>query len=110
MVFCQGFFYIQRFSHFSCWGEKTMMKIHQKIEETCKECEGMPAMLDIDLFENDDDDTEDLVMDLASASSSPFKFGQNYQTMVIYLCCKKILIYITFATLLLQMQEYYIPN
>ena len=82
-----------------------MMKIHQKIEETCKECEGMPAMLDIDLLENDDDDTEDLVMDLASASSSPFKFGQNYQTMVIYLCCKKILIYITFATLL-QIQEY----
>ena len=83
------------------------MKIHQKIEETCKECEGMPAMLDIDLFENDDDDTEDLVMDLASASSSPFKFGQNYQTMVIYLCFLKKywFILITFATLL-QMQEY----
>ena len=52
------------------------------IEEVCKECEGMDGMLDIDLFENDDDDAEDLVMDLASASSSPFKFGQNYQTMV----------------------------
>ena len=62
-----------------------MMKIHQKVEETCKECEGMPAMLDVfdtlTQFENDDD-TEELVMDLASASSSPFKFGQNYQTMV----------------------------
>jgi len=68
----------------NCWGEKTMMKIHQKVEETCKECEGMPAMLDVfdtlTQFENDDD-TEELVMDLASASSSPFKFGQNYQTM-----------------------------
>ena len=71
-----------------------MMKIHHKIEETCKECEGMPTMLDIDLFENDDDDTEDLVLDLASASSSPFKFGQNYQTMVML----KIIIYIRLAT------------
>ena len=65
-----------------------MMKIHQKVEETCKECEGMPAMLDVfdtlTQFENDDD-TEELVMDLASASSSPFKFGQSYQTMVINL-------------------------
>ena len=64
-----------------------MMKIHQKVEETCKECEGMPAMLDVfdtlTQFENDDD-TEELVMDLASASSSPFKFGQNYQTMVMF--------------------------
>ena len=59
-----------------------MMKMHHMIEEVCKECEGMDGMLDIDLFENDDDDAEDLVMDLASASSSPFKFGQNYQTMV----------------------------
>jgi len=65
----------------NCWGEKTMMKMHHMIEEVCKECEGMDGMLDIDLFENDDDDAEDLVMDLASASSSPFKFGQNYQTM-----------------------------
>merc|ERR1712107_334952 len=47
-----------QFMH-KCWGHKSMMKWHHKMEELQEECMQLTPSFEINLFENDEDATND---------------------------------------------------
>lgn len=65
---------------FFCRGEKTMMKMWKKVEETADECLQLEPAFDIPLFEGDDGDMLD------DNDINPFiTSNQGFQTLVSYL-------------------------